>query len=256
MENGISKDWSVIREDEDKMKKKAHNEEIYIKYKETFDKNAKRWDLMNPEKKREIRRNYEKRNSRYRSYARKRNSKKRERRKYLRRKLKNTTPKIVCLYGVSGAGKTWGAAFLAKKYGFNLICSCTTRPMRTGEVDGVDHWFVKDVPPMEQLLAYTKYGDYEYYARKSDVKPGINIYVVDEVGIQQMLKDGEYRIYPVRIDRSITARRSSGVTWERIERDDYRVPLGRNPYRAINNWSTRPHFKKELVKVMEKIIKS
>ena len=62
MESGISDEWGVVRVDEDQERKKEHNEKIYLQYKETFDRNAKKWDLANPERKRKIKQSYEERN--------------------------------------------------------------------------------------------------------------------------------------------------------------------------------------------------
>lgn len=47
------------------------------------------------------------------------------------------------LYGISGAGKTTLGKVLAS-WGLKEIVSHTTRPMRNGEIDGVDYYFVDD----------------------------------------------------------------------------------------------------------------
>ena len=47
---------------------------------------------------------------------------------------------IVALVGPSGCGKTTLGKYL-KDMGFNWISSYTTRPMREGETDGVEHKF-------------------------------------------------------------------------------------------------------------------
>ena len=50
---------------------------------------------------------------------------------------------IVAIIGASGSGKTV-LSLEMKRYGYPVICSYTTRPMRTGEVSGIDHIFVDE----------------------------------------------------------------------------------------------------------------
>ena len=54
--------------------------------------------------------------------------------------------KIVALFGKAGAGKDTVLAELMRKYKDKLnlheIISCTTRPPRQGEKDGVNYYFI------------------------------------------------------------------------------------------------------------------
>ena len=56
--------------------------------------------------------------------------------------------KIIALYGMSGAGKDTILNKIIEDYGeelnLNPIVSCTTRPPREGEVDGVAYHFLSN----------------------------------------------------------------------------------------------------------------
>lgn len=104
---------------------------------------------------------------------------------------------ILCIIGASGSGKTTIEEALCRyrpgKY--HRVVSHTTRPMREGEEQGKEHVFVSadEVPPHEQMLAYTKYGDYEYWADIADIKPDcINTYVIDVDGYHYLCEHFAY----------------------------------------------------------------
>ena len=68
------------------------------------------------------------------------------------------TPKkkyqVIALYGASGSGKDTILKWVVSHYPkLHLIVSCTTRPMRDGEVDGLDYHFVTEEEMMEQILS-------------------------------------------------------------------------------------------------------
>lgn len=268
MESGISDEWGVVRVDEDQERKKEHNEKIYLQYKETFDRNAKKWDLANPERKRKIKQSYEERNKgrRYMHpyyFERDRiNAYQRERRRKIKeqKKAMDKRKKVICIYGRSGCGKSFAANFLHEHWGIHIVCSSTTRPMRPGEVHDVDHKFVKGPAPKEGLVTYTQYGGYEYWATEEDFVPGINVYVVDELGIMMMQKNPNFRLFPIKITASEGARRKRKVSLKRIIQDYMRFQelpeLTFRPFRKINNSGPRTHIKKELsialAQIMEK----
>ena len=49
---------------------------------------------------------------------------------------------MVILVGESGSGKSSIEKYLVENYGFKKTISYTTRPMRDGEVDGIDYHFI------------------------------------------------------------------------------------------------------------------
>ena len=60
---------------------------------------------------------------------------------------------IYILAGPSGSGKTTQANILSKRDDFKRIITCTTRPMRDGEVNGIDY-FLK--LKMNSILCWNK----------------------------------------------------------------------------------------------------
>ena len=50
--------------------------------------------------------------------------------------------KIIAIVGPSGSGKTTLAEYFQRQFCIPTIVSYTTRPMRAGEANGREHWFV------------------------------------------------------------------------------------------------------------------
>lgn len=150
--------------------------------------------------------------------------------------------KILCIVGESGAGKTLASLHLQNKLGANVICSFTTRPPRSTEIEGREHHFINIVPDPNELLAYTNFGGYEYYALKTQVFGECTVYVIDEDGLRNLREEhgNEYRIFSVYITRSWSNRKASGINKRRIERDYNRETLPLNEYDwVIENNSTK-----------------
>ena len=260
MESGISNGWELQPDDEIEERKTELGNPHYFKHRDIIKENVRKWRENNREiyleyeRKRTQRRKLEGKPRKPRKLTKLQMRKKKQR--YMRNvRARDKRPKIICLFGASGSGKTAASLYLKKKYDLPVICSYTTRPMREGEVDGVDHYFVKDVPPREEMLAYTVYGGYEYWALKSDAMFPMVVYVVDEAGINEMIKMDDIRIYPVHIIRTEIQRRKSGVSEERIARDRDRVAPEFNVRVAITNNRKKLHFYKKLRDMYEKIKK-
>lgn len=164
--------------------------------------------------------------------------------------------KILCIVGESGVGKTLASLHLQNKLGANVICSFTTRPARETEVEGRDHHFVDIVPPPEELLAYTQFGNYKYYATKAQVFGPCTVYVIDEKGLldlKERWKD-DYEIYSVYITRKKMLRRRRGVDNNRMRRDDARTKLDPSFYDyIITNDSTKRHLFESIESIYNEI---
>ena len=133
--------------------------------------------------------------------------------------------------GPSGAGKDTVANILSIALNIPLLCSFTTRPMRDGEVNGREHFFVRECKTSkENMLAYTEYGGYEYWTELSQIE-GTAIYVIDERGflsICEQFPDIELMsIYVAAKPETLKAR---GIAPERTNRDEYRVSLDINSF--------------------------
>lgn len=148
-------------------------------------------------------------------------------------------PTIVCVVGPSGSGKTTMARFIEKILGIPMLVSYTTRPMRGNEEEGVDHHFVtlSDMPPKDQMLAYTCFGTYHYWMPFSEIPYdgiGICTYVIDEKGLKMLQEkySEEFDIISILIkrDKQILERQ---VGSERVQRDLERITIPEEEYNAV-----------------------
>lgn len=119
---------------------------------------------------------------------------------------------IIAIVGESCSGKTTLAEHLDEAFNIKLIQSYTDRPKRAPDENG--HTFLSvaefDLLDPQQMIAYTKFGDYRYCCLYSDLVD-INSYVIDEVGLQ-MLKQGNKGQYDIKSIRTVCSEQT------RIER--------------------------------------
>lgn len=74
------------------------------------------------------------------------------------------------------------------KINLKPVVSYTTRNKRIGEVEGREHYFINPnqaeiILKTENILAYTKIGDIEYFATLESLN-GSNLYIIDPKGIE------------------------------------------------------------------------
>jgi len=153
--------------------------------------------------------------------------------------------KIICLVGPSGAGKTCGTFAVAWNLSLHVLCSCTTRPMRDDEADGIDHWFKKKCNiSHDDILAYTKYGNYEYWVPLADLTMSERdtfLYVIDEDGLIDLKKrfGDQFNIKSIYITREDL----NTISDERRDRDKSRTKLPLSSYNAcVENNGSLDHF--------------
>lgn len=164
---------------------------------------------------------------------------------------------IICIVGDSGSGKTFASRVLEKRFGIPAIVSYTTRPIREDETDGIEHWFVnrRDVPSHGIMMAYTKFGGYEYWTTISQFEAHlVCTYVIDEVGLRELVSKvdtGLFRLFTVKIKRMD----KRGIDKQRIERDKERMEITDRYFDAvIDNDGTLMDFEYKINKLAEKIL--
>lgn len=136
--------------------------------------------------------------------------------------------RIIAIIGEAGSGKDTFANMLSDYTGYPMLVSCTTRPMRPGEVNGREHIFIsprrrQEMGVLTDVLAYTVYGGYEYWASQCQLHPDTTIYIIDEAGFEYFVdkhKD-KYEFLAINIRREI----KEGVDATRTARDKDRKTL-------------------------------
>lgn len=141
---------------------------------------------------------------------------------FLRAVRYESKPKIICIVGESGSGKSMLADYLESQYKIPMIHSYTTRPKRTPDETG--HVFIGDTEfdefNREDMIAFTKFGEYRYCCLKKDVSD-VCTYVIDEHGLRYLRKNflDIYNIISIRRSRDYSYR-AEEVGLERVRRDE------------------------------------
>ena len=100
---------------------------------------------------------------------------------------------IIALQGKTSSGKDSAARFIKETYGIEPIVSYATRPIREGEVNGREHYFISDeemdkiVADKESLLAFVQFPKtgYRYCASVKDLSENVvKTYIIDPSGLQ------------------------------------------------------------------------
>jgi guanylate kinase len=115
--------------------------------------------------------------------------------------------KIIALMGEAGSGKdSCLKALLASNPAYHKIISCTTRPPREGEIDGVDyHFFTEEEFNIKlgnnEMAEWTSFNSWLYGTLISCLSDeNINVGVFNPEGIRQLIDDKkvEAKVYYLR----------------------------------------------------------
>lgn len=147
-------------------------------------------------------------------------------------------PTIICLVGDSGSGKTLASLYLQQVFDWKAIVSYTTRPMREGETNGIDHWFVDPswVPEQRKMCAYTVFGNYQYWTEwKQFFDNNVNVYVIDEKGLINLRSKEQtpfaFNLVTIKVNR----KNKNGIDENRMNRDNERVTIPDDFYDYVVN---------------------
>ena len=122
--------------------------------------------------------------------------------------------KILALFGKSAAGKDSIQDWIITNYPklTNKIISCTTRPPRSGEQDGVNYFFLSDEEFATKvldgsMLEATSFREWFYGTSLDQLDPEkINVGVFNITGVECILEDSRLEVQPVWIHASDKAR--------------------------------------------------
>lgn len=112
--------------------------------------------------------------------------------------------KILCLIGKSGSGKTTIANYLQENYKYNRIITCTTRPMREGEVDGKDYIFMSlfefEQTMESDMTCVTNFRGWYYGVSETSIEICKNpVIILDPRGYMKLRENNKYELMPVMI---------------------------------------------------------
>ena len=121
--------------------------------------------------------------------------------------MNNPIYTVLALFGKSGAGKDTilKASCAAHPDTLHPIVSCTTRPPREGEVDGVDYHFLTpdDFTTKAlkgEMLEVSRFRDWFYGTELSTLSADkINIGVFNITGINSLLENPSLNVIPIEI---------------------------------------------------------
>ena len=118
--------------------------------------------------------------------------------------------KIIALFGEAGSGKDYIQKKIMEtdfgKNNLSKIISCTTRPPREGEIDGIHYHFIPTTAEffngynMRRWIEFAHFREWWYGTSIDHLdKNKINIGVFNIQGITQILEDEEIDCLPIRI---------------------------------------------------------
>lgn len=112
------------------------------------------------------------------------------------------TKKVIAIVGASATGKSTVESILEGQYGLKRAISCTTRPMRDYETDGIHYFFVteQDIDDLENdglLVEKTVFNGWTYALTNAEFED-CDIVVIEPSGLRQIIDNvGRENVYVV-----------------------------------------------------------
>ena len=174
---------------------------------------------------------------------------------------------ILALVGKTSSGKDTIARYLKERYDIPCVVSHTDRPMRTGEKNGREHWFVTPeemdaiVADKDNLLAYTQFPQtgYRYCATTASLDIcGWFTYIINPDGIAWM-EEHRQDIYviPIYVDLDEdTIRERARLRGDNAEAVEARLNSEReqfDSYKENQTWDYCIRTNRSVSEVMEDV---
>lgn len=184
--------------------------------------------------------------------------------------------KLFCILGKSASGKSAILNEVLSKLDIPVLLSCTTRPKRDNEIDGIDYNFV-DISTFDEDYKNQSVLEYDtfridsirqtwiYYTKKSDLllPTTSQIKIVSPVGLAQLMGNKELRddIVSIYIDAPDKLRKKRYLTRaispdnmnDRFARDEKAFQHLFTDYIIINDENTSIHeASNQLIDIIEK----
>lgn len=152
--------------------------------------------------------------------------------------------KLICIEGKTGVGKDTFANFIHEKTNIPIVCSYTTRDIREGEVNGIQHYYItseemQKLLEAEDVIAYAKKESGVEYAATYHSLADESIYIVDPTGIYYLREHYADKIdlYVIQLlcpEEIVEERiRTRGDNWEKfLERRENE----REEFDSFNLW--------------------
>ena len=108
--------------------------------------------------------------------------------------------KIIALVGKAGSGKDYWLRYICENNeDVHEIISCTTRPPRPSELDGINyHFLTKEEFLKEKYVEYCEFNNWYYGTREKDLsKDELNLGVFNLSGIEALLKNPEINLFVI-----------------------------------------------------------
>lgn len=108
---------------------------------------------------------------------------------------------VIAICGEAGSGKDTLARKLVEATGWNNIVSCTTRPPREGEQNGINYYFLSNEEFVEkvlnrEMLEAAIFNDWCYGTMISSLDDNrMNVGVFNPAGIEALLEDPRIKLF-------------------------------------------------------------